>query len=493
MIKRRLERIPIPTHDRGDAVTILFEGRKIEAYAGETVAAALLASGVKMLLRSMKYQRPRGRYCLSGTCNTCLMRVDGNPNVRTCQTLVRNGMKVERQKVMPVSGAAVDYLFPDGLHHHNLLTHPRLVNDIFLKAVRYLSGQGKLPDSGSIEARPVRARSAEVAVIGGGPAGLGAALSLSEAGVASVLIDAGIVPGGHIHARLSPVRCGVFQGPGHEVADAMVYRLRRSTCGILRETKALAYYKDGFFCLLEKGSAVKLSAPVVVFATGGYSRIPLFENNDLPGVFAGRGLQRLVNEQGIVPGRRALVVEGGRVGAFTDHAASLASELQAAGVKVAAVVTGRKAGHGGDDPWKEVRSLGIKIFEEHEIARAEGKRAVRGAVAAPLKGKEKASTIRCDVIGAVARPAPAYELPHHMGCAVRFDLALGAFAPQVEEDLETTVPGVFAAGEVIGADGTELAFLQGRLAGIGAAIKVRPSPELEKRRRELMKAIIQKT
>ncbi len=489
MVQRRLERIPIPTHDRGEPVTILFEGRKIEAYAGETVAAALLASGVKMLLRSMKYQRPRGRYCLSGTCNTCLMRVDGNPNVRTCQTLVRHGMEVERQKVMPVSGAAVDYLFPDGLHHHNLLTQPRLVNEIFLKAVRYLSGQGKLPDSSSIEAGPVRTRSAEVAVIGGGPAGLGAALSLSEAGVASVLIDAGIVPGGHIHARLSPVTCGVFQGPGHEVADAMVYRLRRSTCEILRETKALAYYKDGFFCLLERNSVVKLSAPVVVFTSGGYSRIPLFENNDLPGVFAGRGLLRLVNEQGIVPGRKVLVVEGGRAGAFPDHAASLAAELQAAGVKVVAVVTGRKATDGAEDPWSEVRSLGIKIYEGHEIVRAEGTRAVKGAVAAPLNGEEKPTTIRCDAIGAVARPAPAYELSHHMGCEVHFDPALGAFAPEVKDDLETTVPDVFAAGEVVGADGTELAFLQGRLAGIGAAIKVRPSPGQEKRRRELMKAI----
>jgi len=94
----RLSAHPILTFPRGERVTILFNERPIEAYVGETIAAALHAAGVYHLSDSAEKHRPRGFFCAIGQCSSCMMIVDGCPNVKTCTTYVREGMKVESQK-----------------------------------------------------------------------------------------------------------------------------------------------------------------------------------------------------------------------------------------------------------------------------------------------------------------------------------------------------------------------------------------------------------
>jgi predicted molibdopterin-dependent oxidoreductase YjgC len=79
-------------------VTLFFQGKEIRAYEGETVAAALYAAGIKVFRYTPEYMEPRGVFCNRGRCTDCIMRVDGKPNVRTCVTLVRDGMKVEPLK-----------------------------------------------------------------------------------------------------------------------------------------------------------------------------------------------------------------------------------------------------------------------------------------------------------------------------------------------------------------------------------------------------------
>ena len=78
-------------------VTIYFDGRPIEAYEGEPVAAALINAGVKSSRKTPKTGQSRGIFCAIGRCTDCMMIVDGRPNTRTCITSVKNGMKVETQ------------------------------------------------------------------------------------------------------------------------------------------------------------------------------------------------------------------------------------------------------------------------------------------------------------------------------------------------------------------------------------------------------------
>lgn len=94
----RIGRHPVLRFERGAKIVFSFEGTPVEAYEGETVAAALHAAGIKVLRFSPHRHRPRGFFCAVGKCSACLMKVDGKSNVRTCITLVRNGMHVERQE-----------------------------------------------------------------------------------------------------------------------------------------------------------------------------------------------------------------------------------------------------------------------------------------------------------------------------------------------------------------------------------------------------------
>jgi NADPH-dependent 2,4-dienoyl-CoA reductase/sulfur reductase-like enzyme len=98
MAAMRIEQHPILNFERGEKIVFYFNGQEIEGYAGETIAAALHASGVRELTRSPKLHRPRGLFCAIGNCSSCLMVVDGQPNIRVCVEKVKPGIRVESQR-----------------------------------------------------------------------------------------------------------------------------------------------------------------------------------------------------------------------------------------------------------------------------------------------------------------------------------------------------------------------------------------------------------
>jgi len=93
----RIEKHPILEFERGEKVTFFYNGKQVEAYESETVAAALHELGVRKLAISPELHRPRGLFCAIGNCSSCFMVVDGKPNMRVCIIKVRQGMKVEEQ------------------------------------------------------------------------------------------------------------------------------------------------------------------------------------------------------------------------------------------------------------------------------------------------------------------------------------------------------------------------------------------------------------
>ncbi|MCL1873485.1 MAG: (2Fe-2S)-binding protein [Clostridiales bacterium] len=93
----RIEQHPILEFDRKEKITFFFNGQEMEGYASETIVAALHAAGVKELGKSPELHRPRGLFCAIGNCSSCLMVVDGQPNVRACVVKIKPGMQVELQ------------------------------------------------------------------------------------------------------------------------------------------------------------------------------------------------------------------------------------------------------------------------------------------------------------------------------------------------------------------------------------------------------------
>ena len=96
-IINRLPKQPLEIINRSKEISILFNGKQIHAYDGDTIGSALYSSGIRTFSRSFKYHRPRGLFCTSGKCANCLMNVNGIPNVRICTETVKDGMVVKHQ------------------------------------------------------------------------------------------------------------------------------------------------------------------------------------------------------------------------------------------------------------------------------------------------------------------------------------------------------------------------------------------------------------
>ena len=94
----RIENHPILEFDKGAEIKFTFQGEEVLGYEGDTIASALHALDVRVLGESVFKHRPRGFYCAIGNCSSCLMVVDGKPNIRTCITKLKAGMVVEIQK-----------------------------------------------------------------------------------------------------------------------------------------------------------------------------------------------------------------------------------------------------------------------------------------------------------------------------------------------------------------------------------------------------------
>ena len=93
----RIVEHPVLDFERGEKITFFYNGREVDAYPNETIAAALHAAGVRKLGESPELHRPRGLFCAIGNCSSCFMLVNGSPNMRVCVMKVESGMRVEEQ------------------------------------------------------------------------------------------------------------------------------------------------------------------------------------------------------------------------------------------------------------------------------------------------------------------------------------------------------------------------------------------------------------
>jgi sarcosine oxidase subunit alpha len=424
----------------GEHVTIDFEGAPVPARAGEPVAAALFAAGVRTLGRSTKYHRPRGLFCLDGHCASCTMRIDGQPNRRACVVPAREGLRCERQNAFPSADvdllAAADWLFPRGMDHHTLMTGNRAANAVFLKMVREMGGSGTLPDDGA-QPRTTTDEVLDACVVGGGPAGLAAAREIARAapGRRVALFDEQDAAGGSLHAEPG----------GAERAQALAADARAAGARLVSKATAIGFFPEdpgadgtpGVLAIATEAGLVRVSARRTLYATGAYDQNLPFADNDRPGVIAARALGRLAFRWGIQPvprGARVVVLDA------APTAAPLEQALAAAGVEVERVDVVR-----------------------HPVVAAVGGKRLRGVEISGRGGKRK--TVAADLIAVAALPAPASELPRQHGARVVYDAARGGFAAVVDAKHATDSVGVFACGDVTGFGGAAAAERAGAAAG----------------------------
>jgi sarcosine oxidase, subunit alpha len=313
-------------------VKLRFSNRQVEAQPGDTVAAALYRAGQRIFTRSFKFHRPRGLMCCAGKCPNCLMNVDGVPNVRTCVTPVRDGMTVRSQNAWPSldldflsAAGAMSWAMPVGWYYKTF-TNPTAWH-LAEPFIRRAAGLGEVLPTTDCEYEHTWMHT-HTAVVGGGRAGIAAALDAAEQGETVTLIDDQPVLGGGTRYDRSA---------GQLAADVLERLESHPSVTILKNSACFGLYEGCLLGALQRqphaGAVERLihvRSKRIVVATGQYEVPLLFENNDLPGVMLSSAALRLMCLYRIAPGKRAVVIGDGA------RAAEVASALADFGIDLVA-------------------------------------------------------------------------------------------------------------------------------------------------------------
>lgn len=202
----------------GDSFEFSFNGSPVRAFDGDSIASALARAGVSVFSRSLKFHRPRGLFCGSGMCNSCVMNVDGVPGVRTCSTLARPGMVVLGERGLPSTQrdllSIFDHIFRKELDYHHRFIRPAFMAPIYQRLIRSLSSSARLPDVPP-SYLPLKRIERDVLIIGRGISGSVAEGQLRKLGVRSTVVDRKSSPGsGTAFGVYENVEVGVQTGDG---------------------------------------------------------------------------------------------------------------------------------------------------------------------------------------------------------------------------------------------------------------------------------------
>lgn len=397
-------------------VTLFFEGRRLEARPGDSIAVALFNAGVRVLSYSVKYRRPRGIHCARGRCIMCHMEVDGVPGVPTCITPVSEGMQVRREDSRPLFAPLLTWAarlipFPAGFYYR-MFTRPAFVRKLFIGSLRRMAGVGhvrSVPVRTSSRERRALASRYDVVVVGAGLSGLSAALSAARHGVSVLLVDEYVKGGGHALG---------FNAEGEKTSvrdDLLAKILASPSIEYLSATTAQAFYppdtillgpggalgKDGS----ETGGLCRVRSSAFVFATGAYDVVPLFANNDTPGIFGSRAIRLLLERDGLRPGSRAAVYGTG------NELADLSRLLIHHGIGIAAIIDGAATVPGTNDGLPR----DVPLATDAVVTSAHGNKWLSSVTIANRKAPDGRKRIECDLLCIGFPGQGAYELAFQSG------------------------------------------------------------------------------
>ncbi len=444
--------------DRSQPVSFRFNGRRLQGYAGDTLASALMASGQMMMGRSFKYHRPRGVLASGVEEPNALVGLGAGaryePDQRATTTELFDGLEAVSQNHWPslefdigaINNRLARFL-PAGFYYKTFMAPPFAWAKLFEPFVRQSAGIGKAPKQSDSDTYEYLYAHYDVVVVGGGVAGLAAARSAAASGVKVLLVEQSAHWGGR-----APVDGGEIDGQSTEAwIEAALAELEAAPNVTLRSRMmASGVYDHGYvLCYEQVGDHQpdtgaprhrlwRVRAGQIVTATGALERPLSFAGNDIPGVVLASAFRDYLINWGVAVGKRVVVVTN------NDDAYRTALAAKSAGLDVAAIVDARPEVNGPLPA--EARAAGIRLMEGRGIAKVHGGKVVTGVSVALQDGAGGAGEeIACDAVAMSGGWSPVVHLWSHCGGKLTWDDAAAMFRP----DLNRAPTGADGAAFVI--------------------------------------------
>jgi sarcosine oxidase, subunit alpha len=362
MAEYRIASHPILSATPRESLTFYWQGRPIQALAGETIASALFANGIRVFGHHHKDGSPQGIFCANGQCAQCLVLADGMP-VKSCMEPVIAGMRAEPVDAIP-----------------------------------------ELPKVDAPPAMlPIKEIDVPVLIIGGGPAGMSASIQLGQRGIRCLLVDDKDRLGGKLvlqtHRFFGSINAVYAGTRGIDIASKLEGQVRElPEVEIWLNSTALAVFSDQKVGVLRGGDTYVLVRPqVLLVAAGAREKSLAFKGNTLPGVYGAGAFQTLVNRDLVRAAERLFIVGGGNVGLIAGYHA-----LQA-GIQVVGLVEALPECGGYKVHKDKLHRMGVPIYTSHTILSANGEECVESVTVAQvderflaIRGTEK--SYACDTV-----------------------------------------------------------------------------------------------
>ncbi|GIV66223.1 MAG: FAD-dependent oxidoreductase [Chloroflexota bacterium] len=403
MSSRRIQKHPILPAIEKRNFTFYWQDQPLTAHEGETIASALIANNIHIFGHHPRDGSPLGIFCANGQCAQCMVIADGKP-VKSCMELVKEGIRV-----YPINGL------------------PSLPKDNLLPPMR-----------------EIKTLCYPVLIIGGGPAGLSAAIELGKRDIPVLLVDDKHRLGGKLVLqthRFFGSSEAVFAGTrGIDIATRLEQEVRSyPSVEIWLNSTALAVFEDQKVGILKNNQEYVLIQPqVLLVACGAREKFLAFDGNALPGVIGAGAFQTLVNRDLVKPCERLFIVGGGNVGLIAGYHA-----LQA-GIEVVGLVEALPECGGYKVHKDKLARMGVPIYTSHTILSAHGKNQVESVTIAqvdekfkPVQGTEK--SFKCDCVLIAVGLDPVNEFYQK---AVRYNLP--AFVAGDAEEIAEASAAIFS-------------------------------------------------
>lgn len=312
---------------------------------------------------------------------------------------------------------------------------------------------------------------ADVVVIGAGSAGLCAAYQAAHAGADVLVIDENHLPGGQLFKQIHKFfgsRVHYAGTRGYQIGQQLLERVQDSGAKVWLDTLVYGMAHDKTLGVIHQGTHYTVQAQKVIVATGAKENYMAFPGSTLPGVMGAGAAQTMVNINRVLPGQRVVMLGSGNVGLIVSY------QLMQAGADVVALVEGAPKIGGYAVHAAKIRRAGVPIYVGHTITQVLGTNHVEqveiAAVDAqftPVPGTEQ--RLEADTVCLAVGLNPMTELLWMAGCEFCYIPAFGGHVPLHNRDMETTIQGLYVAGDVTGVEEASSAMEEGNMAGIAVA------------------------